>query len=217
MSTADDNDDVETIFSKDSAEVDDMGRSLHLRARYYAQQDRKRRDESVKSEGSLSARTARSARSSASGGRTRSLEEVQRDFDDEFEVVTSGSLAGETHSNASGTERCSPVASGVQPPAGRSSKESPPIGVPPGSSCEGVGAGRRNRSLSPRTVLRRFGTESGSCCFDAVTRGWRQCAKSAEYDVPVRSLRHDVTTGERSDERVGERFCLAHTPASWSS
>ena len=206
-------DDNETDAGKDA-----FGRDIHLRAYYHLRQERKARGEAVSdSEGSCSARTARSAASDTSGRRSRTREEVQRDWDDDFEVVTSESPAGEKHSDADGTKRCSPVASGVQPPAGRSSKESPPFGVPPGSSREGVGAGRRDRSLSPRTVLRRFGTESGSCCFDAVTRGWRQCAKSAEYDVPVRSLRHDVTTGERSDERVGERFCLAHTPASWSS
>ena len=188
--------------------VDEFGRDPKLRQRYRERERRRSESEhGTDSDGSVA---AWSARSHSSGRKTRTLAESGGVECEGYELVNSVPV-GSGHSDASGAERCSPLTQGVKPPDGRSSKESPSRDVSPGASSEGVDAGRRDRSLTPRTVLRRFSSTSGSCCFNAVSFGWRPCALSAEFDVPAMATCRETQSGDITEEHGGERFCLAHT------
>ena len=185
---------------------DEFGRDPHLRALW---QERQRRS-SQRTSSEAGSATGRSARSNSSRGGSRVSVAGSGGGESADELAGSG-RAGR-HSGAEGATRCSGSNSGDQPSESRSPKGSLPIGVPPGARGEGVGARRRGSDdRSPRTVLKRFASSSGSCCFDAISFGWRSCNLGAEFDVPVVSINKNVTTGEVEETREGERFCLAHT------
>ena len=200
--------------------IDEFGRSERLRQE--REDDRGSRSTSVSQTSSGSSR--RRSRSEANGpqgedapgdvGRTGSESVGRVSGDSGLAEGLAGPGREDQHDVAfrAGAARCSRLNSGVQPSSRRSSKESPPYGVPAGSQGEGFGAGRRESgSRSPRTVLKRFASSSGSCCFGALTFGWQECGAPAEFDVPARSVCTRCDTNDVEEERTGERFCLAHT------
>ena len=200
---------------------DEFGRDIHLRESYHTRQallKAERNAENVERERSEVSGGYQSAVASNQGSRSfstsRSSSRVSRRSlgGRDSDGLVGLRLDGEH--GVAGTKRTSSSQSrtGDQPLDWRSPKGSPPIGVPAGASCEGLGAGRREtEDRSPRSALKRFMSTSGSCCFSALTWGWQECSLGAEYDLRATAECRFDENGEVDESRVGEYFCLAHT------